>query len=79
MEVSRLGVEWEVQLPACATATAMWDMSLIGNGHHSSRQHRILNPLSEAGDRTCVLMDPTWVLNLLSHNGNSLTGLLGIS
>ena len=25
--------------------------------HHSSRQHRIVNPLSEARDRTCILMD----------------------
>ena len=26
--------------------------------HHSSWQCRILNPLSEAGDRTCMVMDP---------------------
>ena len=26
--------------------------------HQSSRQHRILNPLSEATDRTLVLMGP---------------------
>ena len=29
--------------------------------HHSSRQHRILNPWSEARDRTLVLMDTSWI------------------
>ena len=28
---------------------------------HSSRQRQILNPLSEARDRTRVLMDASWV------------------
>ena len=28
---------------------------------HSSRQHRILNPLSKARDRTCVLMDASQI------------------
>ena len=28
---------------------------------HSSRQRRILNPLSETRDRTCILMDPSQV------------------
>ena len=27
--------------------------------HLSSQQHRILNPLSEARDQTCILMDPS--------------------
>ena len=54
-EVSRLGVESE--LPAYARATATWDLSWIYNLHHSSWQRWILNPLSEARDRTCVLMD----------------------
>jgi len=50
MEVPRLGgVESELQLPAYTAATATWDLSLICNLHYSSRQHRILNPLSEAG------------------------------
>ena len=31
----------------------------------------ILNPLNEARDPTHILMDISWVLNLLSHNGNS--------
>ena len=32
---------------------------------------QILNPLSEARDQTCILMGITWVLNPLSHEGNS--------
>ena len=47
MEVPRLGVELELQLPAYITATAMQDPSRICNLHLIS-----LNPLSEARDRT---------------------------
>ena len=43
MEVLRLGVEVELQLPA--TAIAMWDPSLICDLHHSLQQHWILNPI----------------------------------
>ena len=57
MEVSRLGIKLEVQLPAYATATAMRDPSHVCDLHHSSPQCRIPDPLSEARDRTCVLMD----------------------
>ena len=39
--------------------------------HHSSQQRRILNPLSEARDRTLFLMNPSWVCQPLSHNRNS--------
>ena len=35
MEVPRLGVELELQLPAYATATATWDLSCICDLHHS--------------------------------------------
>ena len=34
----------------------MPDLNHIRNLHHSSLQHRILNPLSEARDQTCVLI-----------------------
>ena len=34
-------------------------------------QHWILNPLSKARDQTCILLDTSWILNLLSHKGNS--------
>ena len=61
MEVPRLGVELELQLPAYATATAMFDMSHVCDLHHSSQQCRILNPLSEARDQTHNLMAPSWI------------------
>ena len=57
MEVPSLGVTSELQLPAYATATAAWDLSCIYDLHHSSRQCRILNPLGEARDRTCIITD----------------------
>ena len=57
MEVLRLRVDSELQLPAYTTATAMQDLSLTWDLHHSSRQRRILNPLSEGKDQTRVLTD----------------------
>ena len=57
MEVPRLGVESELQLPAYTTATATRDPSCICNLYHSSRQCR---------------MDSSQVPDPLSHNGNSL-------
>ena len=36
----------------------------------------MLNPLREARDRTHILMDTSWVLTLLSLNGNSRTCVL---
>ena len=61
MEVHRLRVNSELQLLAYATVTAMWDLSCIYDLHHSSRQCWILNPLSEARDRTYVLMDTSQI------------------
>ena len=57
MDVPRLGVKSELQLPAYTTATVTWDPSRICNLHLSSQQPWILNPLSEARGGTCVLMD----------------------
>ena len=57
MEVPRLGVELELQLPAYATATAMWDPSHICDLCHTLWQPQILNPLSEAKDGTHILTD----------------------
>ena len=71
MEVPRLGTESELQLPAYTTAMAMQNPRHICNLYHSSWQYQILNPLSEAKDRICILMDTSQVCNLLSHNGNS--------
>ena len=55
MEVPRLGVESELQLPAYTTA---WDPSPVCNVHHSSQQCRILNLLVRPG------IEPTssWIL-----------------
>ena len=55
MEVLGLGEGSELQLPAYTTATR--DLSRICDLHHSSWQQQILNPLSEAKGRTCVLMN----------------------
>ena len=60
-EVPSLGVESELQQPAYTTATATSDPGRIFDLHHSSWQHRILNPLSEARDGTRVLMVPSWI------------------
>ena len=70
MEVPRLAVELELQLPAYTTATAMPDLNHICDLCCSSWQCQILNPLSKARDQTCILMDTSWVLNPLSHNRN---------
>ena len=61
VEVPRLEVQLELQLLDYATATAMPDPSCIRDLHHSSRQHQILNPLSEARDRTQNFMVPCQV------------------
>ena len=42
MEVPRLGVELELQLPAYTTAAAMPDLSRICDLNHSSWEHQIL-------------------------------------
>ena len=54
-------VKLELQLPPYNTATAVRDLSCICDLHHSSRQRWILSALSEARDRTCVLMDTSRV------------------
>ena len=55
MEVPRLGVKSELELLAYTTTTATSDLSLVCDLHHSSHQHQILNPLSEARDQTYIL------------------------
>ena len=73
-EVPRLGVESELQL--LATATAKPDLSQVCSQHHTSWQQWILNQLSEARNRTCILMDASWIINPLSHTGTPDTHLL---
>ena len=67
IEVPRLGVKSELQLPAYTTATVTQDLSHVCDLHHSSHQSQIPDPLSKARDRTHVLMDSF----PLSHDGNS--------
>ena len=61
MEVSRLGIESELQLPTYVTVRATQDLSHICDLHHSSQQSWILNPLSKARDQTRNLMVPSQV------------------
>ena len=69
MEVLGLGVEWELQLLAYATATASRDPSHIFDLCHSLLQCWLLKPVREARDQICILMVTIWVLNQLSHRG----------
>ena len=56
MEVPRLGVKSELQLPAYTTATTTPDPSSICKLCHSSQPCHILN-LSKARDQTCIFID----------------------
>ena len=46
---------------AYAAVTATPDLSCVCGLHCSFQKHRILNPLSEARDRTHILLDTSWV------------------
>ena len=61
MEILSPGLELELHLAACATATAMQDLSHVCDLYHSSQHCRIPDPLSEARDRTCILLDTSWI------------------
>ena len=71
MEVSGLGAELELQLPAYTTVTAAREPRHLCDLHHRSRQRWILHPLSEARDPTHILMDTSQALHPLSYNRNS--------
>ena len=70
MQVPRLGVK-RGAADAYPTATATLDTSLIRYLCHSLQQRCILNPLIEARGWTSSSQRQHWILNLLSHNGNS--------
>ena len=61
MEVPRLGVQSELLPPAYTTATATWDPNHVCDLHDSSWQCWILNPVSKARYRFCVLMDTSQI------------------
>ena len=60
MEIPRLEVESELQLPAYATATTP-DPSHLWDIHHNSWQFWILNPLNGARDQTRIPVDTSQV------------------
>ena len=57
MEVPRLGMESELQLPATATQ----NLSPVYDLHRSSQQRWFLNTLSKTRDQTRIPMDPSQV------------------
>ena len=74
MEVPRLVVKSELQLPSYATSTAMPDLSCVCDC--SSWQCQILSPLSEARDRTCIFMVTSQVTAKPQRNSHTLQFLL---
>ena len=78
MELPRLGVQLELQLPVYTTATATQHPSCLCKLHHSSRQCAIPNPLSEARDQTLILVDTNRICFLCATMGTPvLTYLKG--
>ena len=75
--VPRLWVKSETEPPAYTIATAMPDPSRVCDLHHSSPQHRILTPWSEARDRTHILMDASHSFPLC-HDWNSMDNVHGV-
>ena len=73
MEVPKLGVQLELQLPTYTTATAMQDPSLVCDLHHSSWQCQVLDPLSEARDQTRNLMVPSQICFICAMMGTPAT------
>ena len=59
MEVPRLEVQSELQLPIYTTATARQDPSQVCDLHHNSQQCWILKPMSKARikpESLCILV-----------------------
>ena len=75
MKVPRLGAKSQLQLPAYTTAPAMMDPSSVCDLCCRLQQCQILNALSKATDQTCILIDTSQVLNLLSHKGKSMKNI----
>ena len=76
MEVPRLGVEWDLQLPAYATAPAMQDPCHVCDLYRSSCQRRNLNPLSKTRHGTRIFMDTSWVHYCWATTGTRVFKLL---
>ena len=76
MEVPRLGVESELQLPVYTTATATRDPSCVCDLHHSSRQPRLPDPLMEGRDWTCILRNTSWICFRCTTTGTPIFCIL---
>jgi len=74
MEVPRLGVQSELQLPAYTTATATPEQSPVCDLDHSSRQLQILKPMSEIRAQTQDLMDTIQVRCCWTSTGTPKMG-----
>ena len=61
MELPRLGVQLELQLPAYATAAALPDLTGSATYTAAHQQYQILNPLSGARDQTQIPTDNRFV------------------
>ena len=61
MEFPKRGVNRNYSCWAYTTASATQDLSCVCDLHHRSQQHWIPNPLSEARDRTRILVDASQV------------------
>ena len=68
MEVARLGVASELQLPAYTSATALPDPECTCSLHCSLWQYQLPNPLSEARNQPSILMG-TWFLTCQAAAG----------
>ena len=73
MEFPRLGVESELP-PLAYTTTVQRGIWATSATYHSSGQHRILNPLSEARERTGSSWFLVGFVNCSATAGNSWTG-----
>ena len=69
VEIPRLGVESELQLPGYTTAIAMQDPSHIFNLYHSSWQCWLPDPMTEARNWTHILMDSSRICFHCPHKG----------
>ena len=76
MEAPRLGLGWELLLLAYTKAIATPDLSCICDLHHGSQQQWILNPLMEARDWTCILMDTRQIHFCWAMTGNPVDSYL---
>ena len=61
MELPRLGVEWE--LSCWPTPQPHWIRATSTTYNIAPGNARSFNPLSKAREKTCILMDTSWVSN----------------